>query len=187
MGGEALSLISPGYQAENRALMHAVKGYGNGGWRHAKAIAEYAEQLEARSLLDYGCGRGTLRHALWAIPWHGRIAEYEPAIPKKAGMPKKADLVVCTDVLEHVEPDCLMAVLSHLRRLGRRGGYVSIATRPSNKTLPDGRNAHLIVQPAKWWLRQLRAVGWKVWKARRVQRKHAEPSDPDRAVVVWLH
>jgi hypothetical protein len=30
-----------------------------------------------------------------------------------------------------------------------------IATRPAKKHLPDGRNAHLIVQDSDWWLGQL--------------------------------
>jgi hypothetical protein len=28
--------------------------------------------------------------------------------------------------------------------------------------LPDGRNAHLIVEPADWWLTELRRIGWSV-------------------------
>jgi hypothetical protein len=35
-----------------------------------------------------------------------------------------------------------------------------IAVRPSNKTLSDGRNAHLILEPSDWWLRQLQSSGF---------------------------
>jgi len=33
--------------------------------------------------------------------------------------------------------------------------FLVIATRPAAKKLADGRNAHLIVEPASWWLPRL--------------------------------
>jgi hypothetical protein len=79
------------------------------------------------------------------------IWEYDPAIPEKAESPRPADLVVCTDVLEHIEPDHLKAVLKDLKRCVKRMGYFVINTGPARKTLPDGRNTHLIQQDREWW------------------------------------
>ena len=51
--------------------------------------------------------------------------------------------MICTDVLEHIEPDCLQAVLGHLRQVSREYTFVNISTRAAVKSLHDGRNAHL--------------------------------------------
>ncbi len=90
------------------------------------------------------------------------MREYDPAIEGKDGRPVFADLVVCTDVLEHIEPDRLDNVLTHLRTLARRAVFVVINTQPSNKTLTDGRNAHLIVEPAVWWYERLQVAAFTV-------------------------
>ena len=39
------------------------------------------------------------------------IKEYDPAIPGKDSLPEPADIVVCSDVLEHIEPNYLLNVL----------------------------------------------------------------------------
>jgi 2-polyprenyl-3-methyl-5-hydroxy-6-metoxy-1,4-benzoquinol methylase len=142
-------LISAQYRRLNREL-HAIHSYGAQGGNRAEAVLELAARYEAQSILDYGCGKGGLGRAL-GFP----IAEYDPAVPEHATEPSAADLVVCSDVLEHVEPECLDAVLDNLQQLTRKVGYFVIATRPAKKHLPDGRNAHLIVQDSDWWLGQL--------------------------------
>jgi hypothetical protein len=114
-------------------------------------------------VLDYGCGRGTLLSALWdkhaTLPFD--FLEYDPAIPEKDTKPTKADLVVCGDVLEHIEPDCLYAVLDDIRGIARSAVFLVVATQPAAKFLSDGRNAHLIVEPAEWWLPKL-MQRWRV-------------------------
>ena len=77
-----------------------------------------------------------------------------------SGTPNPADIVACTDVLEHIEPECLEDVLADLRQVTKRLGFFTIATRPAKKFLADGRNAHLIQQDAKWWIERL----WKHFK-----------------------
>jgi hypothetical protein len=64
-------------------------------------------------------------------------------------------MVACIDVLEHIEPDCLDDVLDHLAGLVQRLGFFTVHTGPAIKVLPDGRNAHLTQQPARWWLPKL--------------------------------
>lgn len=125
-------------------------------------MAAYALEVGAERVLDYGCGQGTLRTALKAQGFAPDVMEYDPAIKGKDGLPKPAELVACTDVLEHVEPEKLPAVLAHLRRLTLKAAFLLIATRKANKTLPDRRNAHLIVRPADWWTAQVEAAGFRV-------------------------
>jgi hypothetical protein len=68
-----------------------------------------------------------------------------------ADPPVPAELVCCIDVLEHIEPECLEDVLDHLEELTQRVAFISINTAAAGKTLPDGRNAHLIQRPMEWW------------------------------------
>ena len=75
-------------------------------------------------------------------------------------MPKPCEMVVCTDVLEHVEPDKLDAVMDHIFRLTGKLAYFVISTRFANAVLPDGRNAHLSIHDADWWITGLRELGW---------------------------
>lgn len=105
-----------------------------------------------RTALDFGSGKGTLAKA---IGERFPIAEYDPAIPGKDETPEPAELVICTDVLEHIEPVHLNAVLRELARLSQRKLFFNIALREASKTLPDGRNTHLIVKPAEWWREKL--------------------------------
>jgi 2-polyprenyl-3-methyl-5-hydroxy-6-metoxy-1,4-benzoquinol methylase len=171
------ALISPGYRAQNCALLRAGVGFAAGGAKHGKTVLAFAEQIHALSVLDYGCGSGRLAKWLGKERPHLLIAEYDPAITKKSGRPKPRDLVVCTDVLEHVEPALIDNVLADLKRLAKKGAFLSIATRPSNKTLPDGRNAHLIVRQAAWWVEKVRDMGWPV--------REVADHDP-RGVQMWL-
>jgi 2-polyprenyl-3-methyl-5-hydroxy-6-metoxy-1,4-benzoquinol methylase len=156
---------------EQCEMLHSRKKlkWGNDGHKRAREVLDFIQELRARSVLDYGCGRGTLAKGLGAggkkisgLGWMGPVYEYDPAIPKKARNARRVDLVVCTDVLEHVEPDKLAAVLAHVRSLARMGAYLLACTREANTLLPDGRNAHLIVQPANWWLRRIEEAGFTI-------------------------
>jgi hypothetical protein len=160
---QAQELVSPSYR-QQLALKHRQRRWGKDGHSHAGEVLAFAAELEAGAILDYGCGCGTLKAA---VEPQIRVFEYDPGIPGKDGLPKPQDLVVCTDVLEHIEPEKLEAVLEHLHRLAGKGAYVLIATSPAREILPDGRNAHLIVKPPEWWLGQLGRFGWTIQRQER--------------------
>lgn len=142
-------LISPDYLDLQRKL-HAGGRYGVSSGHWADAVHRLAEREDCASILDYGCGQGRLKQSLG-----DSVYEYDPAIAGKDTEPEAADLVVCTDVLEHIEPDCLDDVLLHLRSKVKKQLLFAISLRPASKTLADGRNAHLIVESAEWWLDRL--------------------------------
>jgi hypothetical protein len=71
------------------------------------------------------------------------------------GEPRPADIVCCIDVIEHIEMEYLDAVLLDLKEITREVGFFSVHTGPAVKSLPDGRNAHLIQQPSSWWFPNL--------------------------------
>jgi len=157
------TLISPAYIEQNRILHEDPRGFGGDGKKHAERILNYATRIGARSICDYGCGEGTLKPALERLGFRGFIGEYDPGMPGvRQNLPKPAQLLACTDVLEHIEPDRLDAVLRHQFNVAELGAFFTIATRPANKILPDGRNAHLIQESPAWWLDKLRATGWEI-------------------------
>jgi hypothetical protein len=139
-------LISAEYKELNTKLHKTNLAYGVGGGKHAPTVLKLAETLKTTSVLDYGCGKGYLAKALQFPIW-----EYDPAISGKDTPPRPADIVVCGDVLEHIEPDKLLFVLSDLKRCIKKIGYFIIHTGPSTKSLSDGRNAHLIQENKIWW------------------------------------
>jgi hypothetical protein len=136
--------------------------WGNGGNPHVPRLVEFytnrKNRKHIRSILDYGCGHGKILSKLSSSPGmdHIRYSGYDPGIPERSALPEPADLVVCTDVLEHIEPDCLDSVLQHLSELVIYAGYFMPHTGPANAILPDGRNAHLIQQPAEWWEKKIK-------------------------------
>lgn len=171
MGKRSMVLISDAYRAQNAELHIRRPLYGCSGSKHAAAVIAFATELSARDILDYGCGKQTLGAMIGpSMQYRG----YDPAIPHLAAEPEPADLVVCTDVMEHVESDMIDAVLLHIKGLARKGVYFAISTEPGTRKLPNGELAHCSVYPAAWWERKL---AWKwniearggeptVWKAR---------------------
>jgi hypothetical protein len=147
-------LITPEYLAMQRQLHADPRGYGTKGSKWAPTVLHEVNWLGAKSVLDYGCGQGSLGRALRDEPGLS-VREYDPAIAGKDAPPAPADVVVCTDVLEHIEPDCIDAVLDDLRRVTLRRAFIVVSLVPAGKTLADGRNAHILLQPREWWAEQL--------------------------------
>lgn len=155
-------VISPAYLALQKELHARPQGYGGKGGKWAPAVEDLALQIGATSVLDFGCGEGALAKALRARGVVFRADEYDPAIPGKDSWPGFADLVVCTDVLEHVEPDRLSTVLALIKTLARKAVFLVVALDPANKTLADGRNAHLIQESPEWWEARVTEAGFLV-------------------------
>lgn len=174
--------ISPKYLKKQQWLHDQPKGYGGRGDKWAGPVKHMLRNYHCQTMLDYGCGQGTLVQGLQGRPnLPVTFYEYDPAIPGKDYINQMFfDLVVCTDVLEHVEPDKLPIVIDHLFRLTGKILFLVIATRPSNKWFPNGQNAHLIIEPESWWKERVCHPHFH----------HVEaPSAPDGLVsreIVWL-
>ena len=149
-------VISESYRLEQVAL-HAKGNYGTTGQAYGPFVGSLAQKLGTMSLLDYGCGSRRSLLSTLQLP-EGAIYEgYDPAVPDHADEPMPAELVSCIDVLEHIEPHLLDNVLDHLKSLCDPFGFFTIHTGPAKKVLSDGRNAHLIQEPAQWWRPKLDA------------------------------
>lgn len=141
-------LLSDDYKGQLRQL-HESSVWGDSAGRWSGEVRHFAQKLKTSDLLDYGCGRGTLKDQL--AEFHFAVHEYDPGIPGKDAAPAPAGLVVCLDVLEHVEPEFIDDVIRDLDRLGNRGVIAVIALYRGGRCLPDGRPCHLIVEPEEWW------------------------------------
>jgi 6-hydroxymethylpterin diphosphokinase MptE-like protein/methyltransferase family protein len=144
-------LITEKYRELNRQLHAENDAYGISAGNYRDFVFGLLKVEGFKSVLDYGCGKGVLKQLLPDAP----ISEYDPAISGKDGAPVPADLVCCFDVLEHIEPVCLNAVLRHLARLTLQKCVVTIATRPAQKFLADGRNAHISLHDSAWWRKKV--------------------------------
>lgn len=147
------TLISPEYQKQQQHL-HETTAYGTMGEQYGPLIAQIINRLEVSHLLDYGSGKnmGLMKGLQGKIKGKLTYQAYDPGVPELAGDPIPAQMVACVDVLEHIEPECLDSVLDHLASLTEVVAFMSVHMGPALKTLPDGRNAHLIQEPVEWWL-----------------------------------
>lgn len=147
------TLISGGYVEQNKALHESDAAFGGASTRYLPNVAQVCQMAGTRDVLDYGCGKGYLVEAMRQNGYAAR--GYDPAVEKYSKRPEPADVVVCTDVLEHIEPEYLEAVLDDIQSLTRKAAFMVISTRPAKKILADGRNAHLIVKDGNAWLSDL--------------------------------
>lgn len=149
-------LISEEYRDLNKELHERNERFGTMGREYTDMVRQIISGYDADNLLDYGCGKGTLKEALLSNAYPDfDIREYDPAIPGKEEPPEPADIVSCTDVFEHLEIAYLDNVLKDLQRLTRKALLVTVAMGPAKKTLADGRNAHLIQKDTRWWLNRI--------------------------------
>jgi cyclopropane fatty-acyl-phospholipid synthase-like methyltransferase len=87
-----------------------------------------------------------------------RVEGYDPGNADHNCVPKRSfDAVVSADVFEHIEPNHLAETLHMISNKMIVAGWFRIACYPAKKHLPDGRNAHLIVESPTWWREQLLA------------------------------
>jgi 2-polyprenyl-3-methyl-5-hydroxy-6-metoxy-1,4-benzoquinol methylase len=141
------NLISDNYRQLNVDYHESNSGYGAGGKRRKKDVEALVKKYRPETLLDYGCGKGSLKKSLLQFRWY----EYDPCIPGKDIMPAPADLVICADVLEHVEHAYVENVLEHLACLTKKAIFLVIGMSHANKFFPDGRNTHITLLPWTMW------------------------------------
>lgn len=147
-----MNLISPAYANLNKKLHQDNEAYGTSGIQYAQDVMNLCFQYSTQDVLDYGCGKSTLANNL---PF--TIQQYDPCVERFSAKPWPADILVCTDVLEHIEPDCINDVIAHIGALTKKVAFLLVANGPALKTLEDGRNAHLIQENPRWWLEKLSA------------------------------
>jgi|TARA_B110000908_G_C10089461_1_gene373330 hypothetical protein len=151
------NLISDSYK-ELLVDQHTDRFWGGTGKEHSAKIIEIAKKYECFDALDYGSSNHKAclkRHFHRVYPGSLLFYEYDPGVESKSALPQPVDMVVCTDVLEHIEPELLDNVLSHMSKCMLKCGYLVISNVEALTVLADGRNAHLIIEDKEWWKTKL--------------------------------
>lgn len=152
--------------------------------RQAPRIRQLIQRTGAKTLLDYGSGKG--KQYLPAgimengvVRWNSMqeywgvdsIRCYDPGYPPFSALPEgRFDGVVCTDVLEHCPEEDLPWIVAELFGYARLFVFANVACYPAAKILPNGENAHCTVRAVEFWraLFDRAAAGaggvlWDVW------------------------
>jgi len=124
-----------------------------------KIIDDFCKEHKLKKIVDYGSGQGLTTKKLLELGYD--VIEYEPGIKEKRENFKiinsknfQSDLLICTDVLEHIPEDELTDFLTDLFSYSSRL-IITICTREARLLLPNGENPHCTVRPGSWWIEQL--------------------------------
>ena len=125
------------------------------------------KENDCKTLLDYGCGKAIpydkdrckevdLRHPIQKLCNLKSFDLYDPAYEKYATLPnKKYDIVVCTDVLEHIAEQDIDYVLTEILSHSKKIVFLNISCQPALKHFKEGKfkgkNVHISVFDPSWW------------------------------------
>lgn len=177
-------LLTPEYKRQLVQLHDTDVMWGSSAARWREDLLDLAQRLDAKTVLDYGCGKGHLKLCFGKFGYE--VREYDPGIPGKDGAPGPADIVACLDVMEHLEYECLNDVMAHIESLAGTGVLMAIALYPSGTRLPDGRDSHLIIESPEWWAERLAGVFNDLKWEMKFQNKPRPCRNPNRVRDVLL-
>jgi hypothetical protein len=130
-----------------------------------------SKNCEIKTILDFGCGRGTFKTKMEEVVPGITIFEYDPGVRGKDELLNaQVDYVVCTDVMEHVEEQFVDETLHVIRDRALYGAFFNIDCNLSKSSLPDGRNTHITVKPPMWWLEKLEHT-FSEWRWRVLEKR----------------
>lgn len=129
--------------------------------RRVPDIARLVAEHKPTRMLDYGSGKG-YQYLKYRVQdqWGGMLPHcYDVGVRQLAERPTGTfDGIICTDVMEHIEPADVDAVLADIFSFAGAKCFalLAISCIPSkSRALPDGRNVHLTLQPPDWWKAKL--------------------------------
>lgn len=129
--------------------IHSSKSYGVSGNTYYLSILACITDLKPEVVLEYGCGQSQLSEVL--SDKVKSFVKYDPAIEEfKELSINQCDMLINTDVLEHIPESDLDDVLGHMKSLSSKV-FFNICTRPALEILPDGTNAHCTVKSPEFW------------------------------------
>lgn len=151
MDGQAMTLITDEYK-KNLEILQQSNTF-KGLLVKYEPVKAFVEKYQPTSILDFGCAKGRLVEQLKQdFSSIQTIDGYDPGVPEFNTIPQSQyDCLISNDVIEHFEPEFLDQSLRHMNSLFTQSAWLIIACYPAKKKLPDGRNAHLIIEPPSWW------------------------------------
>ena len=123
---------------------------------HLEHIVELVKLTDAKSLLDFGCGKGKQYSGWGELTAHITLgmmpALYDPGVKEFEEIPEgKFDGVYSTDVMEHIPKEELPDALEIIFSKARKFVFLAICTQPAMQLLPNGENAHCTLERIDWW------------------------------------
>ncbi len=112
-------------------------------------IQREIDLVQAKAVLDFGCGQSNVSNLVNVDIYD----KYDPAIPEFAMLPPrgaKYDLVICTDVLEHILEANLNCLIETIQEFSPVGFY-GIAFTPAGN-FKDRTPFHVTLHPPEWWI-----------------------------------
>lgn len=143
---------------------------GIGAYRFRKEIRTLVKETGSSHLLDYGCAKGgqLAQHhppkalfskmGVFAESWMEaldvlRIDGYDPAVVDYATLPLGTfDGCYAIDVLEHLDEADLPWIIEEIFSYATKFVFLTVATVPAKKNLPNGENAHVTLHTPEWWM-----------------------------------
>ncbi len=119
-------------------------------------LALYTQLSRPIRILDYGCGNGQLSRSLKEMFNIVEVTNYDPFVSEFSKEPEgNFDMVVCLDVMEHIEMQCIKNTLKYIQDKATYMVVFVIALDEAKKELADGRNAHITLKNPYWWVGKL--------------------------------
>jgi len=156
-----------------------ISGYENYKWMPTRSIPEaldIQENFEFKTCVDYGCAKGFLVNALRIIgcdAYGEDISEYAiencpESVREYISLPNGRfyDLLICKDVLEHVEEEDLPEVLGKIKAKSNKFFFV-IPLGDSNRFRIREYEVditHVTKKDEEWWINLFESQGFKLDK-----------------------
>jgi len=171
---------------------------GGGLLNFALPIKSISQRNGARSILDYGSGKGIQydknRTMLDGKPVDMRdywgvdeINVFDPGLSDKAA-PVTADGVISTDVLEHCFHADIPWLIEEIFSLASKFVWCNIDCFRAHKLLPNGENVHITVREPAYWQGVFETVSNRYpsidWE---IGCRHLDQSRPDQARVMTYY
>ncbi len=151
-----MASYNPSAMAQEKLWEHfqsaGINRFDHARWRLSKLLREATKRTQGRSLLNIGCGNGSLEFAAQAQGWNVISVDPDQAainrlalkgINAKVGRIESLpidegalDVVICSEVLEHLSPQVMRQGLAEIRRVLKIGGFL-IGTTPYRELLTN--------------------------------------------------
>lgn len=125
-------------------------------------------------VIDFGCGTGRAGLRIQEYGCHVVLLDFTENSRDKEAMQlpfwkqdltkpiiHKAKYGYCTDVMEHIRPDDVDAVINNIM-FSAKTTFFQISTVPDTMGALIGQQLHLTVKPHQWWKEKFEALGYSI-------------------------
>ena len=137
-------------------------------------LMNITKENNCKTLLDYGCGKAVpymkkkctelgIRKPIQELCNLDSFDLYDPAYPKYNKLyNKKYDIVICTDVMEHIAEQDIDYVLTEILSHSKKTVFLNISCQPALKHFKEGKfkgqNVHVSVFDGHWWSDKIKNI-----------------------------